>query len=174
MYNGRCPKCCVTPGQLGEYQTFPRLVQNTALDTYLLANGNVPAFQQACREAGLKPVYHPFWESLPLADIFLSITPDILHQMLQGVMKHLIKWLVHVFGPREINARCWAMPLNHKTLLFTKGITTLSRVTGHEHKKMCCILLGLIVDLVVPGGQDLSCIVKAVCALLDFLYLTQY
>jgi hypothetical protein len=103
-YNGRCPKCRITPGQLGEYQTFPRLVQNTALDTYLLANGNVPTFQQACCEAGLKPVYHPFWESLLLANIFLSITPDILHQMLQGVMKHLIKWLVRVFGPREINA----------------------------------------------------------------------
>jgi hypothetical protein len=108
-YNGRCPKCCITPGQLGEYQTFLCLVQNTALNTYLLANGNIPAFQQACREAGLKPVYHPFWESLPLADIFLSITPDILHQMLQGMMKHLIKWLVCVFGPREINAQCRAM-----------------------------------------------------------------
>ncbi|KAF8481855.1 hypothetical protein DFH94DRAFT_691497 [Russula ochroleuca] len=108
-YNGRCPKCCITPGQLGEYQTFLCLVQNTALNTYLLANGNIPAFQQACREAGLKPVYHPFWESLPLADIFLSITPDILHQMLQGIMKHLIKWLVCVFGPREINAQCRAM-----------------------------------------------------------------
>jgi hypothetical protein len=90
------------------------------------------------------------------------------------MMKHLIKWLVRIFGPREINARCRAMPPNHKTLLFTKGITTLSRVTGHEHKKMCCILLGLIVDLVVPGGQDSSCIVKAVCTLLDFFYLAQY
>ena len=173
-YSGRCPKCRVEPKQLGKYQAFPRLVQNTALDTYLLADGNVTTFHQACRKAGLKPVYHPFWESLPLTDIFLSITPDILHQMLQGVMKHLIGWLVRIFGPREINARCRAMPPNHKTLLFTKGITTLSRVTGHEHKKMCCILLGLIVDLPIPGGLDPSRIVKAVRALLDFLYLAQY
>ncbi|KAH9984467.1 hypothetical protein BJV77DRAFT_1090480 [Russula vinacea] len=94
--------------------------------------------------------------------------------MLQGVMKHLIGWLVRIFGPQEINARCRAMPPNHKTLLFTKGITTLSRVTGHEHKKMCCILLGLIVDLPIPGGLDPSRIVKAVRTLLDFLYLAQY
>ena len=36
---------------------------------------------------------------------------------------------------------------------------------------MCCILLGLIVDLPIPGGLDPSHIVKAVRALLDFLYL---
>jgi hypothetical protein len=173
-YNGRCPKCTVPPGRLGEYRLFPPHVQDAAIDAYLLADGDVHEFHQACREAGLKPVYHPFWETLPLSDIFLSITPDILHQMLQGMMKHLIKWLIGIFGPGEINARCRAMPPNHNILLFTKGITTLSRVSGHEHKKMCCVLLGLIVDLLVPGGRDSTRIVKAVRALLDFLYLAQY
>ena len=173
-YNGHCPKCTVPAGQLGDFLLFPRRVQDTALDTYILADGDVRAFHHACREARLKPIYHPFWETLPLVDIFLSITPDILHQLLQGVMKHLIGWLITVFGPREIDARCRAMPPNHKILLFTKGITTLSRVSGHEHKKMCAILLGLIVDLQVPDRQDSSRIIKAVRALLDFLYLAQY
>jgi hypothetical protein len=39
---------------------------------------------------------------------------------------------------------------------------------------MCCILLGLVVDLLVPGGWDPSRLIKAVRALLDFLYLAQY
>lgn len=39
---------------------------------------------------------------------------------------------------------------------------------------MCCILLGLVVDLPVPGGWDPSRLIKAVRALLDFLYLAQY
>lgn len=173
-YSGNCPKCHVHHNQLGEYKLSPPHIQDTALDTYCLADGDVSTFHQACHKAGLKPVHHPFWEPLPLTDIFISITPDILHQMLQGVMKHLIGWLVSIFGPREINARCRAMPPNHKILLFTKGITKLSRVSGHEHKKMCCILLGLIVDLAVPGGHDSTRIVKAVRALLDFLYLAQY
>ena len=173
-YNGRCPKCTAAPGELGEYQSFPSHVQSVALDTYTLADGDVQAFHLACRNAGLKPVHHPFWEYLPLTDIFLSITPDILHQMLQGVMKHLIRWLINIFGPREIDVRCRAIPPNHKILLFTKGISSLSRVSGHEHKKMCCILLGLIVDLLIPGGWNSSCLVKAVCALLDFLFLAQY
>ena len=173
-YRGRCPKCSVTPGELGEYQTFPPHLRQLAIDTYLLADEDTHAFHAACRNTGLKPVYHPFWESLPLADIFISITPDILHQLLQGIMKHLITWLVHTFGPTEINARCRAMPPNHKTMLFTKGITSLGRISGHEHKKMCCILLGLIVDLPIPGGWDSTRLMRAVRALLDFLYLAQY
>src|SRR5258708_24892106 len=122
----------------------------------------------------MKPVYHPFWESLLLTDIFRSITPDILHQMLQGMVKHVIGWLVHIFGAAVIDARCQALPPNHKILQFTKGITTLSRMSGHEHKNMCSILMGLVVDLPVPGGMDSACIIKAVHALLDFLFLAQY
>jgi hypothetical protein len=174
-YYGRCPKCTVSPDELGEYKTFLHRVQSKAIDTYLLADdGDVHAFHLACREAGLKPVFRPFWASLPLVDIFISITPDILHQMLQGVMKHLIKWLIKIFGSAAIDLRCKAMPPNHKTTLFTKGIASLSRVSGQEHKRMCAILLGLIVDLPLAGGLDSSCLIRAVRALLDFLYLAQH
>ena len=101
-YYGRCPKCKVPPGSLGESKSFPSHFQSAVIDTYLLADGNTCAFHGGCRDAGLKPVYHPFWERLPLVDIFLSITPDILHQLLQGMMKHLIRWLIRVFGPGTI------------------------------------------------------------------------
>jgi small basic protein len=59
-------------------------------------------------------------------------------------------------------------------MLFSKGITTLSRISGHEHKKMCCILLGLIVNLPIPSGFPPTYLVHAMHALLDFLYLAQY
>jgi hypothetical protein len=173
-YNGRCPKCTVSPEQLGQYQVFPPRVQREAIDTYLLADEDIRAFHVACRDAGLKPVLRPFWTTLPLTDIFISITPDILHQLLQGVMKHLIGWLIRIFGAEAIDARCRALPPNHKVMLFTKGITSLSRVTGKEHKKMCSILLGLVANLPVPGGQDSSRVLKAVRALLDFLQLAQF
>ena len=39
---------------------------------------------------------------------------------------------------------------------------------------MCAILLGLMVDLPLAGGLDLSRLVRAVRALLDFLYLAQH
>jgi hypothetical protein len=101
-YNGCCPKCKVPLDCLGEYKTFPSCFQSTAINTYLLADGNAFPFHCTCHDAGLKPVYHPFWEMLLLADIFLSITPDILHQLLQGMMKYLVKWLIKVFRPGEV------------------------------------------------------------------------
>ena len=136
-YNGRCPKCMCPSDKLGDYTRFPSRSYDDATDTYLLADGDILKFHAACRQAGLKPVFHPFWESLPLSNIFVSITPDILHQLLQGVMKHLIAWLTSAFGPSEIDARCRSLPPNHHITTFTKGITGLSHVTGLEHKNMC-------------------------------------
>jgi Plavaka transposase len=173
-YNGRCPKCKVPLGQLGEYQTFPQRVQSAVIDTYQLCDGDIHAFNRSCRETGMKPVFHPFWENLPLTDIFLSITPDILHQMLQGMVKHLVAWVTRIFGASVINARCRIIPPNHHVKLFTNGITNLGRISGHEHKKICSILLGLIADLPVPGGLDSTRIIRAVRALMDFLFLAQY
>lgn len=173
-YSGRCPKCKAPPDQLGEYKTFPPRVQSSVLDQYDLADGDVNIFHRACREADVKPIYHPFWETLPLADVYLSITPDILHQMFQGMVKHIITWLIGIFGAVAIDTRCRAMPPNHNVMPFPKGITAFSRFSGHEHKKVCSILLGLVVDLRVPGGQDSTRVIRAVHALMDFLYLAQY
>ena len=92
-YYGECPKCDIPCNQLGEYKQFKSRDYGKALDTYALADGNIRTFHAACKANGIKPVFHPFWESLPLVNIYVSITPDILHQLLQGVMKHLISWL---------------------------------------------------------------------------------
>jgi hypothetical protein len=96
----------VSADELGKCYRFPPHDFSNTLDIYKLANDD--AFHAACCEAGLKPVYWPFWEPLLLANIFISITPDILHQLLQGVMKHLVVWLTNprAFGQADIDARC--------------------------------------------------------------------
>ncbi|KAH8991902.1 hypothetical protein EDB86DRAFT_3065110 [Lactarius hatsudake] len=160
-YNGHCPKCMVPLDRLGEYTRFPPRSYDKAIDTFLLADKEVRIFHMACREVGLKPVFHPFWESFPFSNIFISITLDILHQLLQGVAKHLMAWLRHAFGPVAIDACCRSLPPNHHITTFTKGISGLSRFTGLEHKNMCQILLGLIIDHPLPSGQAplrLNCI----------------
>ena len=173
-YYSCCPKCTVPTDQLGEYQTFSLHVQRSLLDVYELADINVHTFHFACHMAGTKPIYHPFWETLPLADVFLSITPNILHQLLQGMVKHIILWLVGIFSAMVIDTWCCAIPPNHNVMLFLKGIITFSQVFNHKHKKMCSILLGLVVNLPVPGGQDSTCVIRAIRALMNFVYLAQY
>ncbi|KAH9035984.1 hypothetical protein EDB83DRAFT_2228801 [Lactarius deliciosus] len=73
----------------------------------------------------------------------------------------------------QIDAWCQSLPPNHHIKTFSNGITILSHVSGQEHKEMCRILLGLIVDLPLPSRQVTSRIVRSVHALLDFLYLAQ-
>ncbi|KAN0131568.1 hypothetical protein V8E53_010676 [Lactarius tabidus] len=172
-YNNRCPKCLVPYDELGTHTTFPPRDYDKARDAYLLSDGDAHAFHLACREAGQKPVFHPFWETLPLTDVFISIAPDILHQLLQGVFKHLVAWLINTFGSSEIDARCRSIPPNHHISIFAKGISSLSRITGKEHKNMSRFLLGLVLDLPVPDGQVSPRIISAVRTLLDFLYLAQ-
>ncbi|KAJ7933515.1 hypothetical protein B0H13DRAFT_2306623 [Mycena leptocephala] len=166
------------PIDLDELGSFEDLYEprdlSAALDVLKMADGNATEFTRACTEAGIKPIYRPFWEDLPYVNIFLSITSDVLHQLYQGVIKHVVAWVTEGFGPVEIDARCQRMPPNHNTRLFLKGITTLSRVSGTEHSQMCRILLSLIIDLRLPHRRSSTRLIRAVRAALDFLYLAQY
>lgn len=177
VVTGQCPSCPTPRDELGEYnhgETMGfrdlELILN-ALDSF---DDDPGGFLQTCAAAGIKPVVEPFWKELPYAYIYRSITPDVLHQLYQGVIKHLIGWISEACGPSEIDARCRRMPPNHNIRLFLKGITTLSRVTGQEHDQMCRILLGLLIDIPLEGGMSNVRLICATRALLDFLYLAQY
>ncbi len=110
-----------------------------------------------------------------LTNIYVSITPDILHQGLQGIVKYLVAWLRNpkAFGTKLIDARCRTLPRNHHIKTFPQGISILSRVSGQEHKDLCRILLFLFLDLRLPSGFSTSCVIQSVRALLNFLYLAQ-
>lgn len=64
------------------------------------------AFMKPCQSAGTKLIQHPFWQTLPFVNIYCSITPDILHQLYQGVIKYLISWLWQIYSDVEIDAWC--------------------------------------------------------------------
>lgn len=131
-------------------------------------------YTAACKGVHLKPTYRPFWENLPYSNVFTSITPDILHQLLQGVVKHLVSWIKEAYDEDEIDARCARFPPNHNVRVFFKGITPLSRLTGREHADICRILLGLVIDMQLPNNASPGRLVRAVRAILDFVYLAQY
>ncbi|KAI0334245.1 hypothetical protein GY45DRAFT_1243251 [Cubamyces sp. BRFM 1775] len=173
--NGECPKCDVPRNEVGELSNAHRPFRDLGkvLDALAAIDEGPLAFTRACRDAGIKPLYHPFWEALPYTNIFAAITPDVLHQLYQGVLKHLVAWVQTAYGSEELDARCARLPPNHSLRAFTKGISSLSRVTGKEHQDIGRILLGLIVGLPLPGGASSTRLVRATRALLDFLYLAQ-
>ncbi|KAF7364490.1 hypothetical protein MVEN_00317400 [Mycena venus] len=143
----------------------------TALDTLDDGPG---VYSKACADAGIKPIYHLFWEGLPYTNIFQAISPDILHQLYQGIVKHLIAWLKECCGEDEIDARCRRLPPNHNMRLFMSGISNLSRVSGKEHNQISRFLLGIIIDVRLPDNLAPGRLLAAVRGVLDFVYLAQY
>ncbi|KAG1730425.1 uncharacterized protein EDB91DRAFT_1239108 [Suillus paluster] len=165
---GECLKCDIDADEMGS-NTAPEVLD--ALAT--LDEGNL-SFVHACLAVGIKPIVHPFWEDLPFANIFRAITPDILHQLYQGLVKHLLGWLSAACGAAEIDAHCRRLPLNHHICLFSKGITGLSRISGTEHAQICRFLLSIVIGIRLPNNLNGSRLLRAVQGLLDFLYLAQY
>ncbi|KAJ6618406.1 hypothetical protein B0H10DRAFT_1795346 [Mycena sp. CBHHK59/15] len=173
--NGECPTCEVPRTELGDGETgYPLRDLESILDALDALDDGSTIYARACKDAGIKPVYHPFWEGLPYTNIFRSISPDILHQLYQGIVKHLISWLKGCCGEAEIDARCRRLPPNHNIRLFMKGISNLSRVTGKEHDQISRFLLGIIIDIRLPDNLSSTRLLGAVRGILDFVYLAQY
>jgi hypothetical protein len=176
-FTGQCPVCSISHDQLGAYnRNTPTGLRELelvlqALDSF---NEDPAGFLQVCKGSGIKPIVNPFWKDLPYVYIYHSITPDVLHQLYQGIVKHIISWVIRACGSAEIDAQCHHMPPNHNICNFTKGISSLSRVTGQEHNQMCHILLGLVIDIPLTRGCSNVHLIWAVRAVLDFLYLAQY
>lgn len=171
---GQCPKCVVPPNEVGDNKLYPTRDLDNILDALSTIDASPAKFVTACNDAGIKPVAHPFWEKLPYSNPFLAISPDILHEILQGLVRHLVKWLRQAFGDDEIDARFQRMSPNHSLRFFQNGISDLSQISGEEHKDICHVLLSVIVGLPLPGGRSPARLVQAVRGLLDFLYLAQY
>jgi hypothetical protein len=172
---GQCLKCDIEHDELGSADTPAALRDLMAvLNVLALIDEDYVAFNHACQELGIKPIYKPFWEPHAHLNIFLSITPDVLHQLYQGILKHLLAWIRGCCSEAEIDARCCCLPPNHNIHLFMKGITSLSRVSRTEHDQICRFLLGIIIDIPLAGGFNAVRLLRAIRAILDFIYLAQY
>ncbi|KAJ3765439.1 hypothetical protein FB446DRAFT_655309, partial [Lentinula raphanica] len=173
--SGDCPQCTIPRQCVGE-NTEPHPLRHlrSVLEVLQSVDEGAAAFIKTCRKARIKPVFDPFWVHLPYSNVFTAITPDILHQLYQGVFKHMKNWVIEAYGAHEIDARCRRLPPNHNISVFMKGISTLQRVSGVEHARISSFLLGLIADTPLPNGMSSIRLVRCLRGLIDFLYLSQY
>ncbi|KAG1884751.1 hypothetical protein F4604DRAFT_1878691 [Suillus subluteus] len=154
-YTQTCPKCFVTRDELGDHQQQSvRTIRHATV----------------VRDHGLNLILDPFWIGLLHCNIHDTITPDILHQIYQGLVKHLRGWIQTPVGDAELDARFKRMPHVHGVRLFSHGISGLTQVSGPEHREICKQLLGCIVD--APGAP--ARVICATRSLLDFLEIAQY
>ena len=175
LKTGQCPTCPVPRDKLGDRDSVgPTRELGEILEAFVAISQGPTEFTRACQEAGVKPIQHPFWENLPFLNIYQSIAPDVLHNLHQGVIKHLISWIRAICGDDEIDARCRRLPPNHNIRIFMKGISHLSRITGTEHEQISRILLGLIIDIRLPDNMSPGRLLRAVRGILDFLFLARY
>ncbi|KAG2052878.1 hypothetical protein BDR06DRAFT_983008 [Suillus hirtellus] len=94
-----CPKCDI-PTDKFESNTTPFNIHDlhTVFNALAVIDKGDLAFVQACRAAAIKLIIHPFWEDPPYTNIYQAITPDMLHQLHQGLIKHLLGWLTQACG----------------------------------------------------------------------------
>jgi len=170
---GTCVKCCQDALHLEDIEpALPRTKKwtiNVIQQAKNLSRGSSVKFHQHCMDNDVAGgIYSPFWQDFPYTDIHHAITPDVLHQLYQGVFKHVVEWCRSIVGEKELDRRIQVLPYGYGLRQFRKGISKLSQISGTERKNMAKILLGCVHDIMAPGG------VKAVKALLDFIYLAQY
>ncbi|KAJ3718865.1 hypothetical protein C8R42DRAFT_563156, partial [Lentinula raphanica] len=112
--------------------------------------------------------YNPFWAGFPLTDINRCIAPDVLHQLYQGVFKHLVAWVQKVVGQEELDNRIKKLPPAPGVRRFPKGLSNLAQVSGTEHKHISRILLASLSGKMDPRG------ITACRSILHFIQLAQY
>ncbi|KAJ6617454.1 hypothetical protein B0H10DRAFT_2218608 [Mycena sp. CBHHK59/15] len=163
----RCPRCLVPHNKRGDLvDSLLRDVDDTlsTLDDH--QKGKKP---MKFEDDGLRAVYKPFWRDLPYTDIFTCFTPDLLHQLHQGVFKdHLVKWCAALIGSDELDARFKAMHSHAGLRHFKKGISSVSQWTGTEHKEMQRVFLGVL------AGAVSAQVLTVVKSLIDFMYYAQF
>ncbi|KAH7098005.1 hypothetical protein BKA62DRAFT_814099 [Auriculariales sp. MPI-PUGE-AT-0066] len=169
-YGQACPVCDILLDDFDQDDTGDLRDQGDTLATIENARTlSANARDEALQAAGLNNVPEPFWKGWPYANIHAAMVSDVLHQLVQGMGKHLVQWLIELAQDEaELDARFQRLP--HATGLrhFRDGIMVLSNVSGQEHKAIYAQLLGCIHGLVPDDA------VRAACALLDFIYIAQY
>lgn len=169
---GTCPKCRARDKDLQEMeQSNPRTQKWTySVINDAMSSSNTPSqFYTRCMSEDVSgSLHHPFWQDFLFTDIHTSITPDVLHQLYQGVLKHLISWCHRAMLPAELDQCIQTLPPAYGVQHFKNGISALSQISGTEHKNMAKILLGCLIGVIPKKG------LLAVKSILDFIYLAQY
>ncbi|KAG1870313.1 hypothetical protein F4604DRAFT_1881252 [Suillus subluteus] len=124
-------------------------------------------FQKAAKAVNLSGVHMPYWHDWIYACPSVFLTGEILHTCLKLFADHPLNWTKEVVGKPKLDARFIAQHKRVGTHHFTKGITHVNQMTGHEHRDIQCTIVASI------AGAALPRFIRALRALIEFIYLAQ-
>ncbi|KZO97289.1 hypothetical protein CALVIDRAFT_480119 [Calocera viscosa TUFC12733] len=176
----RCPVGSINFRHMGMERTSPvqpgpalHFEMNSATHTQ---RGQLRSGATVAKALSLTAVQEPFFANLPHQQIHSSIYPDILHQLLQGMLKHMLIWHEDILGKRELDKCLQTLPQTNGAQHFGKGFTTLSQRTGQEFKDVTKVILGALGGsaALYDKGQSGAMVLRATRAILDFYYLATF
>ncbi|KZV89306.1 hypothetical protein EXIGLDRAFT_580018, partial [Exidia glandulosa HHB12029] len=131
-----CPKCKAKRADFAENASAPPRTPEETLYHLRKAMkmGSYSAAERYLKNHGLSYVLEPYWEGWAHVNMHEAIAPDILHQLYQGLIKHLTAWCRFILGDEEMDARMSRIPPAYGLRRFENGISKLQRVSGEEHR----------------------------------------
>ncbi|KAF7372729.1 hypothetical protein MSAN_00478200 [Mycena sanguinolenta] len=163
-----CPGCTCSPKCRGHTTPAPwRCPEEVLRILAEQSNGERPV---EFGEQNLRAI-NPFWKDFPHCNIFRSMTPDLLHELHNGVFgDHLVNWCTDAVSgdEAEVDQRFQSMTMHPSLRHFKKGISLTTQWTGRERKNMEKVFLGVL------AGATESHVQLAARAVLDFIYYAHF
>ncbi|KAJ6582767.1 hypothetical protein B0H10DRAFT_1926495 [Mycena sp. CBHHK59/15] len=164
-----CPRCLVPPKKRGE--PINSTLRDPDETLRVLKEQSRGEYPSEFVDQNLRPI-NPFWADFPHCDIFSCMTPDILHELHNGVFgDHIVSWATDAIPGKsamELDRRFQAMTPHPTLRHFKKGISLTSQWTGNERKNMEKVFLGVLAKATDPGVQ------RAVRRIIDFIYYAHF
>lgn len=125
--DGTCPKCHVKATGLGEPVLNEERTQSwteAIITSACSKSRRATKVHSICMEDDVAGgTFKPFWMDFPLCEIHGTISPDVLHQLYQGVLKHFICWIQSAMTEEEFDIRLHSLPPSFGVRHFAGGIS---------------------------------------------------
>jgi hypothetical protein len=160
---GGCPICMIEFEDCGSHKKD--VLMHTLGDTIAVVQAYYEHGDTGKLDKEGVKLWKPWWAALPCINFHACITPNLLHQLHQGIFKsHIVCWMKKLVGVERIDHCFISMPRPQGACHFSKGISKCGCWTGKESKQMASQFLPVVARQTDPFA------VLLMRTALDFMY----